>query len=140
MKRCNACDEVFEEKFSFCPVDATPLNSLAAEVQGASRAEFHLTMIDQAGLAERLAQEFRYLSLQMKVAWPGLKSDPIGFAGALIADTGKSWRRLAAPNSLAAFATAMLLVLSVGLIVVFVGNRSAGTAQGGPAMTAKSRA
>jgi TonB family protein len=152
MKRCNACDEEFEDKFSFCPVDATPLNSLAAEVIGqtgggrsrliagkaraevsarASRAEFHLTMIDNASLPERLAKEFRYLNYQLRLAWPTLKRDPIGFAKGLLADSGSSLRRaLAAPNSLTAFATAMLLVLTVGLIVVFVGNRSTDNSAG----------
>lgn len=32
MKRCNACQEEFAEKFSFCPVDGSLLNSLAALV------------------------------------------------------------------------------------------------------------
>ena len=144
MKRCNACDEEFEDKFSFCPVDATPLNSLAAEVIGqtvdavsalivektttklsarASRAEFHLTMIDNASLPERLAQEFRYLSIQVRLAWPALKNDPIGFGRRVIVEGRTSWRRLATPSSLAAFATALLLVLSAGLVVVFVGHR-----------------
>lgn len=30
MKRCNACQEEFAEKFSFCPVDGSPLKSFAA--------------------------------------------------------------------------------------------------------------
>ena len=146
MKRCNACDEEFEDKFSFCPVDATPLNRLAAEVIGqsisgdlpliaenkvaevsarASRAEFHLTMIDNAGLPARLAKEIRHLSFQMRLAWPELKRDPISFGKGLLAESGGNlWRRLAAPNSLAAFATALLLVLTVGLIVILIGNRS----------------
>lgn len=34
MKRCNACDEEFEDKFSFCPVDGSPLNDLAAALVG----------------------------------------------------------------------------------------------------------
>ena len=34
MKRCNACDEEFADKFSFCPVDCTPLNELAAALTG----------------------------------------------------------------------------------------------------------
>ena len=131
----------FEDKFSFCPVDATPLNRASGEEQNRSaassfmvesvdavrprRAEFHLTMIDQSGLADRLAQEFRYLSLRMKVAWPVLRSDPSGFARALIAETRCSLRRLATPNLLAAFTTALLVVLSVGLIVFLVDSRSA---------------
>ena len=30
MKKCIACEEEFEDKFSFCPIDGTPLNTLAA--------------------------------------------------------------------------------------------------------------
>ena len=30
MKRCNACDEEYENNFSFCPLDRSPLNDLAA--------------------------------------------------------------------------------------------------------------
>jgi TonB family protein len=147
MKRCNACDEEFEDKFSFCPVDATPLNSLAAEVIGqivvgearsrasserpkvsrrGSRLEFHLTMIDNARLPERLAKEVRDLSDQTRRAWPALKRDPIGVGKGLLADSFINLRRaFVAPNYLTAFATAVLLMLTVGLIVVFVGNRSA---------------
>jgi len=146
MKRCNACDEEFEDKFSFCPVDATPLNNLVAEVIGqisgvqsfvrspketanvsarARRTEFHLTMIDNAGLPERLAKEFRYFNYQLKLTWPTLKRDPIGFGRSLLTETGSGLRRaLNTPNALTAFATALLLVLTVGLIVVLVGNRS----------------
>ena len=38
MKTCTACEEQFEDKFSFCPVDGTPLNLLAAVVAGYSGA------------------------------------------------------------------------------------------------------
>src|SRR6267142_3921068 len=34
MKRCNACEEEFADKFCFCPVDGTPLNDLAAALVG----------------------------------------------------------------------------------------------------------
>ncbi len=146
MKRCNACDEEFEDKFSFCPVDATPLNALAAEVIGhtlsgnsqlireqemgevsprAPRGNFHLTMIDSASLPERLAHEVRYLSHQLRLGWPELKRDPISFCKGVAIESGRSLRRaLATPNSLAAFATALLLVLTVGVIVFLVGNRT----------------
>jgi hypothetical protein len=36
MKTCTACEEEFEDKFSFCPVDGTPLNLLAAALAGYS--------------------------------------------------------------------------------------------------------
>ena len=53
MKRCNACGEEFKDRFSFCPVDGTPL----ATVAGANTApsEFQLTLIGDEGLARRLA-------------------------------------------------------------------------------------
>ena len=146
MKRCNACDEEFDDKFSFCPVDATPLNGLAAEVIGqtnsrnsplvveieaarvssrAVRTEFHLTMIDNASLPERLTKEVSYLGSQLRLSWPELKRDPITFCRRLLVETRRSLRRaLATPNSLTALASAIVLVLTVGLIVVLIGNRS----------------
>ncbi|HEY5883185.1 MAG TPA: hypothetical protein VIT88_00775, partial [Pyrinomonadaceae bacterium] len=62
MKRCKACDEEFEDKFSFCPVDATPLNELAAALVGEdlTRLEFRLTMMNSVALPERLATEVRF--------------------------------------------------------------------------------
>jgi TonB family protein len=121
MKRCNACDEVFEDKFSFCPVDATPLNALAA----ADRPEFHLTMIDNASLPARLTKEFRFVRYQMKRAWPELTRDPIGFGRSVLTESGQRLRSaMTTPNSLAAFATSMLVVLSAVLFVFLIGNRS----------------
>ncbi|MEA2205960.1 MAG: hypothetical protein QOE77_2736 [Blastocatellia bacterium] len=74
MKRCKACDEEFEDKFSFCPVDATPLNSLAAAVapvqltgMPAGR-DFRVTIIDGTALPERLAKELRFVVQQLKPA------------------------------------------------------------------------
>ena len=157
MKRCNACEEEFEDKFSFCPVDATLLNSLAAEVIGQTarsdsrlfadeemletevfprviRTEFRLTMIDNASLLERLAKELGYISYQLRQAWPALKSDPIGFGKTLRVESGLSVRRaLPAPDSLAAFATAMLLVFSAVLVVILLGNTSKENDLAGPA-------
>src|SRR6266446_2324411 len=109
MKRCNACGEEFEDKFRFCPVDATSLIDLAAAVAGgdqrsdvrgrrpvdshgpvneekqlvmftiARRRELHLTIIDNTNLPERLSRELRFLVYRLRQAWPVLKSDPVGF-------------------------------------------------------------
>jgi TonB family protein len=138
MKRCKACGEEFEDKFSFCPVDATPLNSLAlANEQAqthcplageermplqmsttAKRREFHLTMIDNTSLAERLSRELRFLFQQLAQAWPVLKRDPVGFAKDTTVAIGlRLQRALSSPNSAAAIATAMLLMLSLAMIL-----------------------
>jgi TonB family protein len=149
MKRCNACEEEFEDKFSFCPVDATPLNSLAAAVvaerenepaQIESRArvtkeellrempytserEFRVTLIDNTSLLERLARELRFLVLQLRQAWPDVKSDPVGFGRHVVVKGALGFRRtLAASNSLAAIATVLLVVLSAAMILVLSGR------------------
>jgi TonB family protein len=88
MKRCNAC-------------------------------EFHVTMIDNRTLVERLAKEISFLSLQLKRTWPEFKSDPLRFGRSVIAECALRLRRsLAAPNSLAAISTAMLVVIFAVLILV----------------------
>lgn len=155
MKRCNACGEEFEDKFSFCPVDATPLNTLAAALIGSpppsdssgpankndlpqqanafatranaeGRTEFHLTMIDSTSLPDRLARELRFLTTQLRAAWPELKRDPIGATKRLTFSTAAHLKQSLDPNALAALATAMLLILSAGLVIVWLGNRSTG--------------
>lgn len=159
MKRCNACGEEFEDKFSFCPVDATPLNSLAAAIVGEhaltdppprlvaakrlpaasftprvtsvksvkgaqSRAEFHLTMIDGTSLLDRLTTELRFVGCQLRLAWPALKRDPVGFSRSTVLELGIRLRRAAQPGTLAALATAISLVLSAILILIVIGNRT----------------
>ncbi|MGH9930883.1 MAG: energy transducer TonB [Pyrinomonadaceae bacterium] len=89
-----------------------------------NRREFRVTMIDNASLLERLARELRFLIHQLRLAWPDLKRDPIGFGQRTILDGWWQPRRAAAPNWLAALTTATLLVLSAGLLLVLVGNRA----------------
>jgi TonB family protein len=112
MKFCSTCKEEFADKFSFCPVDGTPLNVLVSEpetnvvnsvnssestsapelftigepaVAGAgsmaltTRGEYHLTMIDDAGLVGRLAKEVTDVAHEYQLTWPEFKRDPFGF-------------------------------------------------------------
>jgi TonB family protein len=106
MKFCSTCKEEFADKFSFCPVDGTPLNVLVSEPEnkvvnspsftdsvsagapvlaGAGsvalvpRGEYHLTMIDDAGLLGRLAKEVADVAHEYQLTWPEFKRDPFGF-------------------------------------------------------------
>src|ERR1044072_7345403 len=141
MKFCSTCKEEFADKFSFCPVDGTPLNVLVAEPEkrlessdaqaaapsepndiqnvppissppinpidpinptssiddgepvmggepvlaGAGsmalvpRGEFHLTMLNDAGLVGRLSKELGDVAHQYQLTWPEFKRDPFGF-------------------------------------------------------------
>ncbi len=106
MKFCSTCKDEFADKFSFCPVDGTPLQAVVSEpenrvVDAASftdpvslgeavvagsgsaalvpRGEFHLTMIDDAGLVGRLAKELSDVAHEYQLTWPEFKRDPFGF-------------------------------------------------------------
>lgn len=123
MKRCNACDEEFDDHFTYCPTDATPLTSPAAI---ASQRELHLTIIDNTGLLERLAQESRFLIAEFRQSWPQFKRDPIGTSKDLFSEAGSRLRQvLLTPNSIAAISTAILVLFSAAVILVLLDKRSA---------------
>jgi TonB family protein len=122
MKFCSTCKEEFADKFSFCPVDGTPLHVPVAEpenilvnatapsepvqiqdvdpissapinpiIAGAPvtagagamalvpRGEFHLTMLNDAGLVGRLSKELADVAHEYQLTWPEFKRDPFGF-------------------------------------------------------------
>ncbi len=81
--------------------------------------EFHLTMIDNASLLERLERELRFLGNQLRQSWPDFKNDPIGFGQRVVREGNLRLRRArAAPNSLAAITAALLVVLSAAMILL----------------------
>lgn len=146
MKRCNACQEEFADKFSFCPVDGSPLNSLAAalvtrDVPGDSYArefvsygpssdhpaarhpEFRLTMISTAGLWSRLTTEVSFVIDQSRRAWPDFKRNPIIVGKRAISESVSRIKALMLqPNALTGMATALLLVLGAVLALIFLGR------------------
>jgi TonB family protein len=122
MKFCDTCQEQFADRFSFCPVDGTPLsaapvasvNTPPAEIEAAypvaetatfqhSAAvpleapvpipatpapasankgllgEYHLTILEDRGLASRLAGELGGVAHNYQLTWPEFKRDPFGF-------------------------------------------------------------
>ena len=133
MKFCSTCKEEFADKFSFCPVDGTPLSALVAEPQNklvnaatpvapvapvtltaaepvlstpvngsdpvstapvfagepvlagagsmalVQREEYHLTMLNDAGLLGRLSKELADVAHEYQLTWPEFKRDPFGF-------------------------------------------------------------
>ena len=125
MKFCNTCQEEFAERFSFCPVDGTPLTAVQAEavseparrpepivsaeaveaprvekvqpeivkVKSSVRVtapvaaaaatgnigEYHLTILEDRGLAARLADELGNVAHNYQLTWPEFKRDPFGF-------------------------------------------------------------
>src|SRR5437016_3896687 len=124
MKFCDTCQEQFADRFSFCPVDGTPLSAVAAptvsappsEIEasypaaetatfqqsaaapfeaptptpvapspvptaasGGMIGEYHLTILEDAGLGSRLASELSGVAHNYQLTWPEFKRDPFGF-------------------------------------------------------------
>src|SRR6185503_9613994 len=151
MKFCSTCKEEFADKFSFCPVDGTPLNVLVPEPEElvvappvspiatpaaepfraaepvlagagsialAQRGEFHLTMIDDPGLAGRLAKEVRDVAHEYQLTWPEFKRDPFGFTKRSIVGYGQmAGKSLGNRNVLAGLIVAVVaMVALVGIV------------------------
>jgi TonB family protein len=121
MKRCNACSEFFADHFTYCPTDATLLTIW----QTSRQHELHLTIIDNAGLLERLAKESGFLFHELRQAWPQLKRDPIGAGKHIMIHAGLRFQRvLLTPNAIAAVSTAVLVLFSAVLLLVLLDKRS----------------
>ncbi|MGH9880170.1 MAG: hypothetical protein ACRD6N_01945, partial [Pyrinomonadaceae bacterium] len=172
MKFCSTCREEFADKFSFCPVDGTPLTAFvprdenstvtAAQVEppvrdegpvytpqvrpeipvyaaaGASgalipRGEYHLTIMEDTGLALRLAEELRGVAHEYELTWPEFKRDPFGFTKRLIEGYGQMVGRfLGNRNALIAMGTAVLAMAAlVGAIAFMDRSNSAGASRTG---------
>jgi len=138
MKRCNACEEEFADKFSFCPVDGSPLNSLAAALVGKespgvyreivikskpTKPEFHLTIINTGSLCCRLSVEVSFVLDQVHEAWPEFKRDPFGVGRrALTALYLRLRALLFQPNVMAGAVTAVLVLFSAISGLILFGN------------------
>ena len=75
MKQCKACGEEFENQFSFCPTDGQSL----AQSEQATLSEFHLTLISELSLLQRLSSETQFVVERFRRAWPSIRRNPIGF-------------------------------------------------------------
>jgi len=107
MKQCPTCQEEFANKFSFCPVDGTPLSDATRATVAApmpdlppkrlsggayaataalvpAGAEYHLTFLDDTGLTRRLMGELKVVAHNSELTWPEFKRDPFGYTGRCI--------------------------------------------------------
>jgi TonB family protein len=122
MKKCKVCGEEFEDKYAFCPLDGMRLREAFATFEPR---EFNLTMIGDARLSQRLVIELRFVFDQLKRAWPSFKSHPITFTRTELSELRKRIRQtLARPHLLSGSMTAMLVVSSMVLGVLFLEEHS----------------
>ncbi len=144
MKQCSTCQEEFANKFSFCPVDGTPLDELTARTpQGApdithvhagamsaasmalvpAGAEYHLTFMDDTGLTRRLMGELKEVAHNSELTWPEFKRDPFGYSKRFIVGYGSLvWRFFSRKEVAIATSTALLVVLTAAIGFVVYGR------------------
>jgi TonB family protein len=182
MKFCSRCEEEFADKFSFCPVDGTPLTPVSARVpaaaqvedpsltvshdndpsvtraqgdqgpQGATpdgwtnepvnepvyaaagagamiqREEYHLTIMNDAGLVSRLSHELSDVAHEYQLTWPEFKRDPFGFTKRTFVGYGNMFVKfLRKPNVLLAMGAAFLGMLALVGAVMLMDRSSSST-------------
>ena len=159
MKFCDTCQEEFADRFSFCPVDGTPLsaapgasvNPPPAEIKAAYPAaetatfqrsaavpieapapipaapaqasanrgllgEYHLTILEDRGLASRLAGELGGVAHNYQLTWPEFKRDPFGFVKRSVQGYGQMVGRFFARRD-----AVIAIVISVVALAALVG-------------------
>ena len=164
MKFCSLCQEEFADKFSFCPVDATPLTTRAVVVEEPSltavpnngagvlpgvlrssepepsvtaapatkpvtnpvqvantRPEYHLTIMNDTGLASRLGGELKDDANEYELTWPEFKRDPIGFTKRSAIGYGQVAKRfLGNSNVVVAMSVAVFALVALAVIVMLL--------------------
>jgi TonB family protein len=144
MKQCPTCQEEFANKFSFCPVDGTPLNELAAAIVASpppasppaddtphaaeqpvsaiptyTNPGYHLTIIEDAGITSRLLGELRSVKEESRLTWPEFKRNPKAFTSRLVSGYGRStWRFFSTPTVAIGTLSAILFV-GIAILLLF---------------------
>jgi TonB family protein len=191
MKFCDTCQEQFADRFSFCPVDGTPLSAVptttasapasdietsypvaetaafqrpaavpfqaatpsanlleetipakaapfeaatvSAKGQAAAAAgatllgDYHLTILEDRGLASRLAGELSGVAHNYQLTWPEFKRDPFGFVKRSFQGYGRAVGGFFASRD-AVIAVAISLVAMVALVgAIMLVDRSQST-------------
>jgi TonB family protein len=111
MKTCNKGDEESESKFNPSPV-------AGARYEGTSPAltdhEFNLTLLAEAGLTRRLANEFRFVMYQLRHEWPSFRQHPFAFIGNHLRELQTSlMKTISRPHVISGSAAALLLVCTI---------------------------
>jgi TonB family protein len=121
MRKCKACSEEFESQFSFCPIDGHPLG----QNEHAARAEFHLTLIAELSLVERLLTEIKFVVARFRRAWPSMRRDPITFFKTEARLLRSNIRRaLAQPYLTRSVLTAAAVIVGITLTILVLEKRS----------------
>jgi TonB family protein len=121
MKICKACGEEFENRFSFCPTDGQSLGQREQVVL----AEFHLTLISELSLLQRLSSETQFVVERFRRTWPSMRRNPVGFLRHESHLFRLKMRRAAGrPYVVSGLATALAVIAVLTLTILMIDKRS----------------
>ena len=121
MKQCKACGEEFENQFSFCPTDGQSL----VRSEQVTLSEFHLTLISELSLVQRLSSETQFVVERFRRSWPSIRRNPIGFFRHEInLFRLKLLRAVGRPYVVSGVATALAVIVVVTLTILMIEKRS----------------
>src|SRR5438128_2872145 len=121
MKQCKACGEEFENQFSFCPTDGQSL----AQSEQVTLSEFHLTLISELSLLQRLSSETQFVVERLRRAWPSIRRNPVGFLRHEIHLFRLKMRRaVRRPYVVRGIATALAAIVVATLTILMIEKRS----------------
>jgi TonB family protein len=112
----------FDQTPAYTVASSSPSSALAL------REEYHLTIMDDAGLIERLSHELRDVAHEYQLTWPEFKRDPFGFTKRTLVGYGTMLQRfLSNRNVLLAIGIAVLAMAGLVGAVAILGR--SGSAQ-----------
>jgi TonB family protein len=95
--------------------------------------EYHLTILEDAGLLSRLASELNGVAQDYRLTWPEFKQDPFGFVARSIRGYGQMIGRFLGSRDvvLAMVISVVAMIALVGVIAFLDRTQSAGASRGG---------
>ena len=121
MKQCKVCGEEFKDQFSFCPTDGQSLG----QSEQVTLSEFHLTLISELSLAQRLANEIRFVAHRLRRAWPSIRRDPVAFLRHELHSFRLKVRgAVGRPYAVRGLATALAVIVVVTVTILMIEKRS----------------
>jgi TonB family protein len=138
MKHCPTCKETFSSMFVYCPIDSASLIDEAEpqfdfEISEneiliiPSSGEYHLTMMDDAGLVRRLINESKATARQARLTFPEFKRDPLGFLKRTAEAYGFAFRRfITSPNVVVAIVVALIFMMTTVVSIAMLDRYRSG--------------
>jgi TonB family protein len=100
---------------------SSPALAAAGSAALVPRGEFHLTFIDDAGLATRLSAVLKEVAHESELTWPEFKRDPFGFSKRMVVGYGQAgWRFMSQPNVATGVLASLFIMISAVLLVIWL--------------------